>query len=89
MPCWTKIGIAFENSADPTKMASEEAILSGSTLYVIQFVNLDEQTTQSYLIGWQSGMGVANLIYSTRKGLKHMKQYKVLPCSAMSSSQSY
>ena len=58
------MGIAFENSVDPDQMASEEAIWSGSTLFFIQFVNLYEQTTLSYLIGWQSEMSVANLIYS-------------------------
>ena len=47
-----RIDIAFENSIVPDQMASEEAIWSGSTLFVIQFVNLYEQTTSSYLIGW-------------------------------------
>ena len=32
----------FANSVDPDQMASEEAIWSGSTLFVIQFVNLNE-----------------------------------------------
>ena len=49
-------------------MASEEAIWSGSTLFFIQFVNLYEQTTLSYLIGWQSEMGVANLFIQQDKG---------------------
>ena len=30
----------FANSEDPDQMASEEAIWSGSTLFIIQFVNL-------------------------------------------------
>ena len=58
------MGIAFENSVDPDQMASEEAIWSGATLLFIEFVNIYEQTTLSYLIGWQSELGVANLIYS-------------------------
>ena len=58
------MGTAFENSVDPDQMASIEAIWSGSTLFFIQFVNLWEKTKLSYLIGWQSEMGVANLIYS-------------------------
>ena len=33
----------FANSVDPDQMASEEAIWSGSTLFVIQFVNLNEK----------------------------------------------
>ena len=45
-------------------MASEEAIWSGSTLFFIQFIDLYEQTTLSYQIGWLSEMGVADLIYS-------------------------
>ena len=59
-----RIGIAFKNSVDPDQMASKVAIWSGSTLFVIQFVNLYEQTTLSYPIGWPSEMGVTNLIYS-------------------------
>ena len=62
MSCWKRVGIAFENSADPDQMASEEAAWSQSTLFFIQFVNLYEQTTSNYLVGWQSEMGVANLI---------------------------
>ena len=33
---------AFANSVDPDQMASEEAVWSGSTLFIIQFVNLNE-----------------------------------------------
>ena len=46
----------------------EEAIWSGSTLFVIQFVNLYEQTTSSDLIGWKSEIGVANLVNQQDKG---------------------
>ena len=45
-------------------MVSEEAIWSGFSLFVIQFVNLGNQTTSSYQTGWQSEIGLANLIYS-------------------------
>ena len=37
-----------------------EAIWSGSTLFVIQFVNLNENIIWYDLIGWYSEMGVAN-----------------------------
>ena len=50
----------FANSVDPDQIASEEAIWSGSTLFVIQFVNLNENIIWSNLIGWKSEMGVAN-----------------------------
>ena len=42
----------FANSVDPDQMASEEAIWSGSTLFVIQFVNLNENIIWCNLIGW-------------------------------------
>ena len=42
----------FANSADPDQMASEVAIWSGSTLFVIQFVNLNENIIWCNLIGW-------------------------------------
>ena len=42
----------FANSADPDQMASEVAIWSGSTLLVIQFVNLNENIIWCNLIGW-------------------------------------
>ena len=42
----------FANSVDPDQMASEEAIWSGSTLLVIQFVNLNENIIWCNLIGW-------------------------------------
>ena len=41
----------FANSVDPDQMASE-AIWSGSTLFVIQFVNLNENFMWCNLIGW-------------------------------------
>ena len=50
----------FANSVDPDQMASEEAIWSGSTQFVIQFVNLNENIIWRNRIGWYSEMGVAN-----------------------------
>ena len=49
----------FANSAGPDQMASE-AIWSGYTLFVIQFVNLNKNIIWFNLVGWQSEMGVAN-----------------------------
>ena len=45
----------FANSVDSDQMASmasEEAICSGSTLFVFQFVNLNENIIWCNLIGW-------------------------------------
>ena len=42
----------FANSVDPDQMASEEAIWLGFTLFVIQFVNLNENIIWCNLIGW-------------------------------------
>ena len=42
----------FANSVDPDQMASEEAIWSGSTLFVIQLVILNENNLWRNLIGW-------------------------------------
>ena len=50
----------FANSVDPDQMASEEAIWSGSTPFVIQFVNLNGNIIWCNLIGGESEMGVAN-----------------------------
>ena len=41
----------FANSVDPNQMASK-AIWSGSTLFVIEFVNLKENIIWCNLIGW-------------------------------------
>ena len=49
----------FTNNVDPDQMASEETIWSGSTLFVIQFVNLNKNIIWCNLIGWYSEMGVA------------------------------
>ena len=42
----------FANSIDSDQMASKEAIWSGSTLFVIQIVNLNENIIWCNLIGW-------------------------------------
>ena len=39
------------NSVDPDQLASSEANLSGSALFVIQYVNLYQQPGSSNLIG--------------------------------------
>ena len=44
MSCWTWIIPAFANSVDPDQLASEEANWSGSTLFVIQYINLYQQS---------------------------------------------
>ena len=40
----------FLNSVDPDQLASEEANLSGSTLFAIQYVNLYQQSGSRNLI---------------------------------------
>ena len=42
----------FANSVDPDQMASEEAIWSGATLFVFQFLNLNKNIIWCNLIGW-------------------------------------
>ena len=58
----------FSNSIDPDQMVSSEAIWSGSTLFVIQFENLNKNIKWCNLIGWWSEMGVANYIIQQDKG---------------------
>ena len=48
------------NSVDPDQLASEEASWSGSTLFVINYVNLYQQSGSNNLIGWQLEVGVAS-----------------------------
>ena len=55
---------AFANSVDPDQLAS--ANWSGDVLFVIQYVNLCQQSGPSNLIGWKLEMGVA--IYSGWQG---------------------
>ena len=51
---------AFANSVDPDQLASEEANWSGSTLFILQYLNLYEQLGSSNLIDWKVEMGVAS-----------------------------
>ena len=60
MSCWTQIYPAFANCVDPDQLASEEAIWSGSALFVIQYENLYQQSGSSNLIGWKLEVGVAS-----------------------------
>ena len=52
---------AFVNNVDPDQLASEEANWSGSALFVIQYVNLYQQSGVSNLTGWKLEVGVASL----------------------------
>ena len=58
--CWTQIYPAFANSVDLDQLASEEANLSGSTLFAIKYVILYQQPRSSNLTGWKLEMGVAS-----------------------------
>ena len=49
----------FANNVDPDQLASEEANWSGSALFVIQYVNLYQQSVLSNLIGWKLEVGMA------------------------------
>ena len=40
LSCWSRICPAFANSVDPNQLVSEETDWSGSTLFVIKYVNL-------------------------------------------------
>ena len=48
------------NSVDPDHLASEEANWYRYALFVIQYVNLYQQSGLSNLIGWKFEMGVAS-----------------------------
>ena len=50
----------FANGVDPDQLVSEEANWSGSALFVIQYVNLYQQSGSRNLIGWKLEMGVAS-----------------------------
>ena len=54
MSCFSK------NSVEPDQLASEEANWSGSALFVIQYVNLYQQSGLSNQIGWQLEIGMAS-----------------------------
>ena len=53
MPCLT-------NSVDPDQLASEEANLSGSALFVIKYVNFYQKPRSSNLIGRKLEVGMAS-----------------------------
>ena len=46
------------NSVDPDQLASEEANWSGSTLFVIKYVNFYQKLESSNLTGWKLEVGV-------------------------------
>ena len=48
------------NSVDPDQLASEEANWSGSALFAIKYVNLNQQAGSSNLIGWKLEVGMAS-----------------------------
>ena len=50
---------AFANSVDPDQLASEEANWSGSAQFVIKYLNLQQQSRSSNLIGWKLEVGLA------------------------------
>ena len=47
------------NSVDPDQLASEEANLPGSALFVIKYVNFYQKPGSSNLIGWKLEVSVA------------------------------
>ena len=51
LSCWSRIYPAFANNVDPDQLASEEANWSGSTLFVMQYMNLYKQSGSSNLVG--------------------------------------
>ena len=56
---WTRIHPAFANIVDPDQLAPSEANWSGSTLFVIMYLNLYEHLISSTLIGWKLEVGMA------------------------------
>ena len=48
-------------TVDPDQLTSEEAIWSGSPLFIIQYVNLYQPSWSSNLIGWKLEEGMASL----------------------------
>ena len=50
---------AFANSVDD-QFASSETGWSGTALYVIQYMNLDQPSGSSDQIGWQLEVGIAS-----------------------------
>ena len=50
----------FVNSIAPGQLASEEAIWSGSALFVIKYANLYQKFGSSNLIGWKIEVGMTS-----------------------------
>ena len=48
------------NSVDPDQLASSEANWSGSSLFVIKYVNFYQKPESSILIGWKLEVSMAN-----------------------------
>ena len=48
------------NSIDPDQLASEEANWSGSTLFIIKYVDFYQKSGSSNQIGWKLEVGVAS-----------------------------
>ena len=55
-----KIYPAFANSVDSDQLASSEASWSGSTLFAIKYMDLNQQPGSSNLIDWKLEVGVAS-----------------------------
>ena len=68
LSCWIRICPAFQNSVEPDQLATEEVNWSRFALFVIQFVNLYQQSELSYLFGWQLEMGMASSFVQHDKG---------------------
>ena len=52
--------LAEANSVDPDQLAFEEVKRSGSALFVIKYVNCNQKSGSSNLIGWKLEVGVAS-----------------------------
>ena len=59
-PAEPQICHVFANSVDPNQLASAEANWSGSTLFVINYVNLYQQPGSSNLIGLKLEVSMAS-----------------------------
>ena len=70
-PCHAEPGYpAFANSVDPDQLASEEANWSGSALFAMKYMNLQQLNPNQANSDWlkiRSGHGI--LIYSAWQGL--------------------
>ena len=59
---------AFANSIDSDQLASTKANWSGSALFVINYVNLYQQSESSNLIGWKLEIGETSWFIQHDKG---------------------